>query len=253
MNTQKGVIVKFKTVNAKNALTKGRDVFQGRVVGNGVKGIKEIASDMVMRGCNVEATTIAYVLEFFTQNLPDMIAADGCRRNLGDFATVYPYVSGSFPEPGALPDPERNRLKIGIAPHKGFRDSIERTSLCNVTGAAKPWIDYVSTEDCPTKNVVAFGRVSDIRGRDLMLAPDRPDEGVWLTDGSLGLPLRLALTVNNPVSLSFVFPAATAAADVPSGSYNIELRTRGGRGAGEHLFVLTQAVEVRTPGKAKNN
>lgn len=246
MNTLHSDVIRFKTHACRNALTGGKAVYHATPVNVQTKGIRDTAADMVALGCNVDQTTICYVLDFLTANLPEMIARDGgCRRTLGNFISIFPVISGSFPEPGSAFDPARNKLTLAVTALKGLRDGIAGASAYNVTQTEiRPAILQETLYTVPGRvtgrvNAVGTGLASHVKCRDVVFVPGRGDEGVWLEGGKLAEPVRMRVTMAEPTFFDFMPDAP-----LPAGTLTLKVCTRAGRDADDDLYTMTRRVKV---------
>lgn len=144
MKNKKGGLIRFKTIKVKgNVLTGGKVFYRGVVMAEETRKIRAIAAEMVDRGCCVEETTIAYVLDFLADAMPDMIARDGCRRELGNLVTFYPVIGGTFPGMDSKYDAARNTVRIAAAVTRhDLRAALEGVEIRNVTGTPAARLAY---------------------------------------------------------------------------------------------------------------
>lgn len=248
MNTLKNKTIRFRTVKCPDSSLKpGVTLYRANVVSTGTKKIKEIADDMFKGGCNCQPATIGYVLQFFADNIADMIAADGCRRSLGELVTLYPSISGNFTSPDAEAGAASNPVYIKASCPKAVRKALEGVSLYNVSSPdVNPTIASVFDIASDAQDKLIVGSNARITGKDLLIVDGRADEGVWLkgVDNSVELQLTLKETKSN--SLDFVTPAGKTSADIPNGAYTLTVKTRAGRDASMTLCTRTRAVSVVT-------
>lgn len=249
MKSIKEATVRFKVYPITSPLIKETKLYQARVLSDRPRGIHEIAGDLVATGCAVNATTIEYVLQTFADRLPEMMAATGARYELGGLVTLRPVIGGSFDSVNAPFDPDRNDLHIAASVPRTLRKSLAGARLYNVTAAgAKPRIKsiYADGPSRSVRNAILYGgRRTVVAGLGLLLVPGRPDEGAWLTGGSLAAPFALDVFENNSPALGMRLPEGTGPESLPPGQYTLLIATRAGRDADQPLFKLRRAVGVR--------
>ena len=144
MKAKRDGLLLFKVLKVKgNGLTKGQTFFRGVVMASETKKIDSIAAELVQRGCTVDELTIAHVLNFLADTLPDMIARDGCRRELGDLVTFYPVIGGTFGGLDGKFDPEKNPVRIAATvTHRNLKKALEGVEVRNVFGTAASRLSY---------------------------------------------------------------------------------------------------------------
>jgi hypothetical protein len=251
MNPIKGKAIRFKTVLIKqNKLMGKKALYRAEVVSPGVKRIKETATDMVAYGCTVEASTIQYVLDFLVNNLPEMIAKDGYRRELGDLVTLFPLIKGSFETRESDCDPAKNPICLGVKGARALRRSLEGAVGVNVTSSKPPKISSVFANGTATPDMVPTfvdeiwpGHSEDITGARLLLDLSQDDEGVWLVPENGGAEVRMNVTGNHTMNITFEPPASFKPA--AGQAFTMELRTRAGRGATEALYTVKHRLTVK--------
>ena len=242
MNDMKNDTIRFRTTPLKGPLAKDKNLYQAQPLGDGTKDIDQTADDLVELGCNVDSTTIAYVLQFFAANLPGLIARNGARRSLGGLVTFFPAITGTLKDPDAELDPARNAVEIRASVSRAFRHALEGIRACNVTSPdVRPRL--LGLFDTATNAVgeAFIGKRARLVGTAILLVPGREDEGLWLEGGGLAAPLPLEIIDTRTGSLAFRIPSG---ASVAPGAYTLRLATRAGRAPSEHLFEVTRPAQV---------
>jgi hypothetical protein len=246
MNTLKSKTIRFTTAKLPASVLKpGVTLYRAMVANTGTKKIKEIAEDMAKMGCDSKPATISYVLQFFADNLPDMIASDGCRRSLGELVTLYPAIGGTFTTPDGDADEAANPVVLRATTPKATRLSLSGVTLYNVTNpAVSPALTSEFDISTDKQDTLVVGSAARLVGVDLLLVPGRADEGVWLSNADGTINLQMTVTVPKTKTIDITTPAGKTATDIPAGAYTLTVKTRAGRAAEMQLYTLTRAVTV---------
>lgn len=235
----------YSTYYLFNPKTKVRDTIVAKVLSPRTLGTKEIAEYLVKLGCTVDPVTGQYYLQFLSEHLPEIIMSHGDRCRIGDLATFYPVITGTFPSLDASFDSKKNAVVIHATTPKALRTSLEGVSFSNVTSVEfSPEIYSIEDMDSHAAGVLKLGKSCQIVGKDLFVTSGRADEGLTLEGGSLAAPIQLVLTQVMMQSLVFSTPESATAAAIPAGSYNLVLNTRAGREETVHVRTVTFKVTV---------
>jgi hypothetical protein len=247
MNTMKDKTLLWKAGNLTEKTLKPGE-FSGAaylVDYKGSKEIGEVAADMARMGCSAQASGIAYVLQFFADNLPDMIATDGRRVNLGRLVSFYPRITGKVLDKNADITTSTNPVELKASTPAALRRALDGIGLLNVgKDSVNPSVTGEFDIASDAKGKVVVGSAARVVGTDLLIVADRDDEGVWLTSADGTVDMKMTVTVPKTATVDFTTPAGKTATDLPAGAYTLTVKTRDGRAAATKLYTLAIPVTV---------
>ena len=111
----------------------GNGAFRAVMATGESHGMDEITGLMRDRGCAVDGATIAYVVRCLAETVPQIIAHDGRRCNIGELISFYPVIRGTFPAANAKFNPARNTVEIAATVPAGLRRALDRIAPVNTT------------------------------------------------------------------------------------------------------------------------
>ena len=244
MNVSNQDPVQYKTIALNTSLTKGVQLYRPVVVTGAPKEIEQTAQDLADLGCNVDATTIKYVLEFFRDNVTKLMAKDGGRpRRIGNLATLRVCIFGSLKTPDAALDANENPICVIAQTDRNVRNALKDATTQNVSDGIPAKITGCRDNTLGKDEQLAGKDVLEINGKMLNLVEGRNDEFVALDkeDGVTEVA-RFTVDVNQPNRLNAHLTATQA-----EGKYKLVVQTRGGQDAALGVVKIVRPLTIVKP------
>ena len=172
----------FSLTRVSDAIT-DRTLYRASVQTNGTLGRDELAERLAVR-TKQDVSLWKYFLDALSEEIGIQLLA-GYRINLGQLSTGFA-IRGAFMSEDEAFDPERHQLIATVRTLDPLKSAMSAVLPENVTLGLTCTVAAVM--DAVTKRVseiTGADRVL-IQGQKLGIAPDNPDEGVWLVNAKTG-------------------------------------------------------------------
>jgi len=203
-----------------NFLTAAPNDFTAQTVNVRSFGMSEIVQRIMTRNPGLSVAQINAALEEFIREAC-IIIEDGGAINTPLFNT-QPSISGVFHGAADAFDPRRHRIKTNLAAGTAMRKATVGIKTQKVQ-AVEPIPYILEVHDVLSDTVneqITPGGVLQIWGGRLKIVPENPYNGVFLIDEAANVIKLPVIIENKPSRLIVMLPA-----DVPAGSYELEVRT----------------------------
>ncbi len=174
--------IMYSLSRVSDALT-DKTLYFAHVQTNGSLGRDELAVRLAER-TKQDVSLWKYYLDALSDELKAQLLA-GYRINLGQISTGFA-IRGAFMSEDEAFDPDRHQLVATVRTHDPLRSAMAAVRPENITLGLTCTVAAVM--DAVTKRlseITGTHRVL-IQGQKLGIAPDNPDEGVWLADPKTG-------------------------------------------------------------------
>lgn len=137
-------------------------------------------------------------------------------------------------------DPSRHHLKVCIRPKAKAREMLGGIRVTNVLLPVTAAIAAVRSAGVEADDTVRLGADFYVNGKNLRLAAEHADEGIFLVDGEGATRASAAVGESDVGTANGRF----AEGAVEPGDYTLEVRTRNGNGLSRRLAVARRTVKV---------
>ena len=203
-----------------NHLTAAPNDFTAQTVNVRSFAMNDIVQRIMGRNPGLSAAQINASLEKFVHEVC-LIVEDGGAVNTPLFNT-QPSIAGVFHGAADTFDPRRHRVKTNLSQGTALRRATAAIKT-QKTQTADPIPFILEVHDVlsdTTNEQITPGGVLQIRGGRLKMATENPDNGVFLIDEAANAVKLPVVIENKPSRLIVMLPA-----DIPTGSYELEVRT----------------------------
>lgn len=204
--------------------TQKNDEYVARVTPVGTVDLDGIVDRIVNRGSTVGRSDVVAVLYELIDVCTDLVV-DGYRVNLGDLVHLYCSIKGTFASSDDRFDRSRHAIRGRAAAGRRLNDTLahrartRKQHLNRRRPILKRFIDLTSQIH---NRQLTPGGSGLLIGAQLKFDPDAADEGLFLIDAT-HQARRLDVARITPSELLFTLPA-----DLPAGTYQLEVRARVG-------------------------
>lgn len=183
--------------------------------------LDDIIDLMLKQDTGLRRETQQHVVNLFLRTVAEQLL-NGYAVNTGLFHAVARF-KGLIT--GGVWNPKKNRIIVSIIQDKILREGIANTSI-KILGEKNDSAYISGGEDTATRatnGAVTPGRNYHIKGRNIKLAGDHKDVGIFITDSS-GKKTKLSddmIPINNPSDILILLPV-----DLPDGACELTVVTQ---------------------------
>lgn len=209
----------------KNNIVTDEDVYAGMLSQTASVGLKELADRIIDQGSTVTKPDVLAVLENCATAIESFLL-EGTRVQFAGLCDLFPRIKGKFTGPDDSFDPARHKIDLSAVPgariRKTFREraTVAKKEAQEIVPSLTSFFDLGSNT---TNARISTGNIGQINGYRLKFNPEAADEGIFLTNLSIGGTEKItAVSHNTAGKLVFLTPATLEMTDV----YQLEVRTR---------------------------
>ncbi len=212
----------------------------GTIIHNERLDMAAMAEELA-RTSQLGASTAHYYLSLVRDYILSSLAA-GNRLDFGDFALELTF-EGTLDGANAKFDPAKNSIGAALRLSKKAKARLATLKPQNATPVPEPEIASVVDSATRAQDTVTQGAKILLAGKNLLVDPERDDEGVELRDETTGETLCTGEVLKSSMTtLDCVFASPLA-----NGRYRLAVRTRAAQSA-KVPSVATRAIAFRHTG-----
>lgn len=228
----------------ENLLTSATDDYNGRPVNAKSYSQEELIDLVASESTTVAKSDLLAALNSYNEHAKTVIANGGA-LNTPLLNTSFS-ISGVFNGADDSFDAARHTLRLNVQPGSALREAVKSVTLEKVRGSeTTPWIQSVAdklADDATANFEITAGSVIQLKGSRLKYDDSDTEQGVFLIPTGDGDTVRLGKAVMLKPAMIIVPVPST----VPTGEYELELRTRMQTGSGRELKTLKKGRFLRT-------